>query len=237
VLQGLYKVRFETPRGIRTGVLVATPGGKLYGGNSGSCFIGSYTETDGVFVSELTMSRHNHDPSYVPNYAIDNVVMTFRGRFRGNELHSEGGTAALPGTALKAVMTPINDADAPPAGVVGPDGIVNGLYSLQIRMLDGIGGGATGVMMLSDGRIRGGDAFFDYIGSYSAANGKWKGELVNHEHTPSMGERPLFGGREVGIGFSGTYDREGAEGEATALAGKRSIRFKALLRKIVEIES
>ena len=79
-------------------------------------------------------------------------------------------------------------------------------------MLDGIDGGNTGVMMLHDGRIRGGDAFFDYIGAYTAANGKWKGELVNREHTPAKGERPLFGGHEVGIGFSGTYDDEGAEG-------------------------
>ena len=47
-----------------------------------------------------------------------------------------------------------------------------------------------------------------------------------------MGQRPLFGGREVGIGFSGTYDEHGAEGEATALAGKRSIRFKAVLRRL-----
>ena len=50
---------------------------------------------------------------------------------------------------------------------------------------------------------------------------------------PSYGERPVFGGRGVGIGFSGTYDGEGAECEATALAGKRSIRFRAVLRKLV----
>jgi hypothetical protein len=37
----------------------------------------------------------------------------------------------------------------------------------------------------------------------------------------------------VGIGFSGTYDGEGAECEATALAGRRSIRFRAVLRKLV----
>ena len=29
---------------------------------------------------------------------------------------------------------------------------------------------------------------------------------------------------------------DGAEGEATALAGKRSIRFKAVLRKLVAVE-
>jgi hypothetical protein len=57
--------------------------------------------------------------------------------------------------------------------------------------------------------------------------------VINREHTPSHGERPVFGGREVGIGFSGTYDGEGAECEATALAGKRSIRFRAVLRKLV----
>jgi hypothetical protein len=34
-------------------------------------------------------------------------------------------------------------------------------------------------------------------------------------------------------GFSGTYDGEGAECEATALAGKRSIRFRAVLQKLV----
>jgi hypothetical protein len=32
--------------------------------------------------------------------------------------------------------------------------------------------------------------------------------MINREHTPSHGERPVFGGREVGIGFSGTYDGE-----------------------------
>ena len=76
-----------------------------------------------------------------------------------------------------------------------------------------------------------------HIGAYSAAKGRWKGEIVNREHTPSSGERPLFGGREVGIGFSGTYDEQGADGEATALAGKRSIRFTAVLRKLVATES
>ena len=126
-------------------------------------------------------------------------------------------------------------AEAPPVLPGGKGGIKNGLYSIHIRMLDGIDGGNTGVMMLHDGRIRGGDALFDYIGAYSSANGRWKGEIVNREHTPSRGERPVFGGHEVGIGFSGTYDHEGAEGEATALAGKRSIRFKAVLRKLVAV--
>jgi hypothetical protein len=236
VLQGLYKFSFVTERGTGCGVMFATDGGRLYGGDSGSSFDGSFTSADGVLSAEVRMSRHNHNPNYVPMFDVDHAVLSFTGVARGEEIHFEGGSAALPGVRFKTVLTPINDSDAPPPGAVGPDGIGNGLYSIHIRMLDGIDAGNTGVMMLHDGRIRGGDAYFDYIGAYTAANGKWKGEIVNREHTPAKGERPLFGGHEVGIGFSGTYDDEGAEGEATALAGKRSIRFKAVLRKLVVIE-
>jgi hypothetical protein len=235
-VQGLYKFRFTTERGTGCGVMFATAGGRLYGGDSGSSFVGSFAEANGVISVGFRMSRHYHDPKYVPMFEVDNIGMNLTGAQRGEEVHFEGGSAALPGVRFATVLTPISDIDAPPAGVVGPDGIGNGLYSIHIRMLDGIDGGNGGVMMLHDGRIRGGDAFFDYIGAYTAANGKWKGELVNREHTPSKGERPLFGGHEVGIGFSGTYDDDGAEGEATALAGKRSIRFKAVLRKLVEVE-
>jgi hypothetical protein len=235
VLQGLYKFSFETGRGTGCGVMFATDGGRLYGGDSGSCFAGSFTSADGVIAVELTMARHNHDPTFVPMFDVDPVVLRFTGVPRGEEIHFEGCSAALPGVRFNTVLTRINDTDAPPPGEVGPDGISNGLYSIHIRMLDGIDAGNTGVMMLQDGSIRGGDAFFDYIGAYSAANGRWKGELVNREHTPSLGERPVFGGHEVGIGFSGTYDSDGAEGEATALAGKRSIRFKAVLRKLVAV--
>jgi hypothetical protein len=232
----LYKFRFTTERGDGSGVIFATEGGRLYGGDSGSSFAGGFTSADGVISAEVAMSRHNHDPNYVPMFDVDHSVLNFTGVPRGEEIHFEGGSAALPGVRFKTVLTRINDSDAPPAGEVGPDGIGNGLYSIHIRMLDGIDAGNTGVMMLQDGSIRGGDAFFDYIGAYSAANGRWKGELVNREHTPALGDRPLFGGHEVGIGFSGTYDHEGADGEATALAGKRSIRFKAVLRKLAEVE-
>jgi hypothetical protein len=236
VLQGLYKFRFTTESREGSGVMFATAGGRLYGGDSGSSFVGHFTEACGVISAECVMSRHYHDPGYVPMFEVDNIAMNFTGVHRGEEVHFEGGSAALPGVRFKTVLSPLNDADAPPPGAVGPDGIGNGLYSIHIRMLDGIDAGNTGVMMLHDGSIRGGDAFFDYIGAYTSANGRWKGELINREHTAAKGERPLFGGHEVGIGFSGTYDGEGAEGEATALAGKRSIRFKAVLRKLVDIE-
>jgi T3SS negative regulator,GrlR len=127
-------------------------------------------------------------------------------------------------------MTPIKEDEVPIAGGVGEGGIANGLYSIHLRMLDGVEGGLTGVMLLNQGRILGGDASFYYLGSYTAANGRWKGQILNQEHTPAREENPVFGGHEVGIGFSGTYDDEQAVLEATALAGKRSLRLTAALK-------
>jgi hypothetical protein len=141
-----------------------------------------------------------------------------------------GGSPQMPGAVFRSVMTPINDKIVPPVEAVGEGGIVNGLYSIHIRMLDGIDGGLTGVMLLHDGRILGGDAFFYYLGTYTSANGRWKGEILNQEHTPAKSEHPIFGGYEVGIGFSGTFDEQSALLEATAFAGKRSLRLTAVLK-------
>jgi hypothetical protein len=233
MLQGLYKVEMKTVHGSRRGVLYCYDG-KMLGGNSAFAFIGTYQETDGEVTVEISTKRHYDDPNYQPLFKADTVTLALRGRQQGEQYLFEGASTQLPSVTFNSVMTPISEAAAPPAGATGVGGIVNGLYSLHIRMLDGIDGGNTGVMVLYDGRIRGGDAFFDYIGSYTSANGRWKGELINHEHTPSQGERPVFGGYEVGIGFSGTCTADGAIGEATALAGKRSIRFSAVLKKLAE---
>jgi hypothetical protein len=221
--------------GSRRGVLYAYDG-KMMGGNSAFAFIGTYGESDsGDVVVDISTLRHNDDPKFQPLFKTDQVSLALKGRQQGDQYFFEGGTTQLPLIPFTSVMTPLSEAAAPSAPSVGQGGISNGLYSIHIRMLDGIDGGNTGVMMLYDGRIRGGDGYFDYVGSYTGANGRWKGELVNHEHTPSQGERPVFGGYEVGIGFSGTYTEEGAAAEATALVGKRSIRFSAVLKKLAEV--
>jgi hypothetical protein len=56
-------------------------------------------------------------------------------------------------------------------------------------MLDGIQRGNRGVMVVRDGSLRGGDSFFYAYGTYSSANGKWKGEVTNQKHTPTFGAR------------------------------------------------
>jgi hypothetical protein len=111
----------------------------------------------------------------------------------------------------------------------GAMSVTNGLYSIQIEMRDGGHGHASGVLMLIDGTIAGGDSHFYYTGTYTADRGKWRGELTTNEHTKSVGVLPLFGGREVTCGFTGTYAGDGAEVEGTALVGKTSVSFHARL--------
>jgi len=44
-----------------------------------------------------------------------------------------------------------------------------------------------------------------------------------------QGSLPLFGGREVTCGFSGSYADDGADVQGTALVGKTSVLFHAKL--------
>jgi hypothetical protein len=233
LLDGLYKVEYGVNDAFGRSVM-CMHAGKLLGGNSAFAHIGSYQENNGGIDAEIITERHNDDPNYKPLMGADVAAISVRGKAQGNSIRFEGSAAPVPGALFWAVLTRLDDEALPPVGAVGQGGIVNGLYSIHLRTLDGIDGGLSGVMLLLDGRILGGDAFFYYLGSYTSANGRWKGEIVNQEHTPAKGENPVFGGYEVGIGFSGTYTDKGAEAEATALAGKRSIRFTAAMKKFAD---
>ena len=118
----------------------------------------------------------------------------------------------------------------PRKAAAGAMTVTNGLYTIQIEMSDGGHGRAHGIIVLRDGKLAGGDSYFYYTGSYTAERGKWRGELTTHEHTKSAGVRPLFGGREVTCGFSGSYSAEGAQVQGTALVGKTSVLFHARLQ-------
>jgi hypothetical protein len=230
-VEGLYKVEYDINNGSGRSVLYAQ-GGRMLGGNTAFAHFGSYQIVDGEIVAKLRTRRHSVSPHRRSLVSSDSVSINIRGRAEGEVYRFAGEVVEDAGSVFRAVMTPLGNEDVPPPGAVGEGGIVSGLYSIDIRMLDGLAGGQTGVMLLHDGRILGGDAFFYYLGAYSSANGRWKGEFVNQEHTPAKAEHPLFGGYEVGIGFSGRCDAGGADMEATALAGKRSIRLAAALKLI-----
>jgi hypothetical protein len=112
----------------------------------------------------------------------------------------------------------------------------NGLYSIQVQMLDGVKGRDSGILVLNDGKLLGGGPYFWSVGRYSVREGNWKGELVTNQHTPFADPfiRPLFGGQEVSTGFSGTFDDDSSEVFGTTLAGTRSLSFRAVLKLLDE---
>ena len=126
---------------------------------------------------------------------------------------------------------PLNVAGEPdgPAGAEPEQRIADGLYTIGIEMSGARHGHATGVVVLQDGRIMGGDSFFYYTGSYSCSRGKWRGEMIVHQHTEAPGLNLVFRGREVACGFTGTYTDGFADIDGTALVGTSSISFRARL--------
>ena len=56
--------------------------------------------------------------------------------------------------------------------------------------------------------------------------------MTTREHEPGPITN-LFALKVVTMGFTGTYTDDGAELEATALVGKRSVRLKVILRLLI----
>jgi hypothetical protein len=227
-LDGFYKVEFQVNGASGRSVMYARDG-VLLGGGSAFAHIGTYQQAGDEIIAELVTRRHNDDPRYPSLLGDDDATVKAHGRAHDGIFRFEGGSEQLPGAVFRSVMTPLEQEIGPP-GEVGEGGIINGLYSIHIRTLEGMEGANTGVMLFHDGRILGGDGFFYYLGSYSSANGRWKAEILNQEHTPAKGEVPLFGGHQIGIGISGSCDENGADAEAVALVGTRSVRCKAVLK-------
>jgi hypothetical protein len=114
--------------------------------------------------------------------------------------------------------------------------VSDGLYSIAIEMSGAKRGHATGIVVLEGGRIMGGDSFFYYTGSYSFSRSKWRGEMIVLQHTEAPGLNLVFGGREVGCGFTGTYSAGAADIDGTALVGQTSVPFRAHLTLQVPIK-
>ena len=79
--------------------------------------------------------------------------------------------------------------------------------------IDGVDVEVGGILILRDGKLHGGDSYVFYTGTHNCPDGKWTGEMISQEHTPTT--RPMAE-RVQHIEFSGTYNDAGAEADATA---------------------
>jgi hypothetical protein len=106
----------------------------------------------------------------------------------------------------------------------------NGLYFIRVEPAGGGRPENGGILVLRNGRILGGDAFFYYVGSYSGTGERWNGEFSTRQHTRSDLAKPIFGGQEVTVAFSGSCSEGAAEVQATSVGGG----YRIVLRRIAD---
>jgi hypothetical protein len=106
----------------------------------------------------------------------------------------------------------------------------NGLYFLRVEPAAGGKAENGGVLVLRNGRILGGDAFFYYVGSYQVAGDSWQGDFAIKQHTRSDLAVPVFGGNEVTVTFQGACSAADAEVQATSPGGS----YRVTMRRIAD---
>src|SRR5215475_791369 len=114
--------------------------GKMLGGNSAFAHIGTYEEDGNEIVTEIKTVRHNPDPNYRALAGTDDATLLARGKADGALYRFEGVLKELPRAIFRSVMTPVEEQPPPIAGGVGEGGVVDGLYSIHLRALDGVDG-------------------------------------------------------------------------------------------------
>lgn len=105
---GLYKVKFQTPMGEGAGV-VYTTGGKLWGGDGGLFYVGSYTETGNKLTATVNTNRHTQWPGLVSVFGVDSVTIRLDGTVNGDTVTCKGTAAQAPGVQFGCVLTRISD--------------------------------------------------------------------------------------------------------------------------------
>lgn len=103
---GLYKVEFRTPRGAGAGV-VHLVGGKLWGGDSGIYYLGTYSLDGGNFTAEVKTGRHSQNLASV--FGVDAVRIHLQGQSAGDSAVLQGTSPDAPGISFQAELARIAD--------------------------------------------------------------------------------------------------------------------------------
>ncbi len=104
---GLYKVRFETPRGNGTGVVVLREG-LLWGGDSSMFYTGTYTLDDGAFVAKIVTNVHTIAPHRPSIFGRDIVHITLKGTFSRDYAEIIGVAREVPDIDFRAELSKLS---------------------------------------------------------------------------------------------------------------------------------
>lgn len=108
MLQGLYKVEFETPRRKAVGIIFASDG-QLHGGSSAFAYIGSYDQKGNTITGTVKSVPHTDDPNHPSVFGVSRVRIDFHGVEKGDYASIEGTAAEFPSLGFRALLTQIRD--------------------------------------------------------------------------------------------------------------------------------
>ncbi|KWV51433.1 hypothetical protein AS156_12700 [Bradyrhizobium macuxiense] len=105
-----------------------------------------------------------------------------------------------------------------------------GLYKLEFHTVHGTG---TGVLYAVNGKLRGGNSAFAYVGNYSDRGDSLHVKVSTQRHNPDPAFRSVFGIDMITLMLKGSEngDMVDLEGEALQMPG---VNFKAVLTRIAD---
>jgi hypothetical protein len=103
---GFYSVAFQTPAGAGTGV-VFLQDGILRGGDTMIYYVGDYQLNGDTFSGEVTTNAHAKPPGMVSVFGRDNVHISLKGTFSGDDATLTGTAKEVPGVQFSARLKKI----------------------------------------------------------------------------------------------------------------------------------
>jgi hypothetical protein len=108
MIEGIYKVAFETPLGSGEG-LVHIAGGKIGGGDMILYSTGSVQQSGDDFAATIRTGRHATVPGSSSVFGKDAVSIDLTGKVVGNDAVCEGTSPDAPGLKFKARLHKLSD--------------------------------------------------------------------------------------------------------------------------------
>jgi len=103
-----------------------------------------------------------------------------------------------------------------------------GLYKVEFHTVHGTG---TGVVYAINGKLRGGNSAFAFIGNYAARDDGIRVKVATQRHNPDPAFKPLFGTDMITLTLKGADNGNMVDFEGTALQ-MPGVSFKAVLTRI-----
>ena len=109
------------------------------------------------------------------------------------------------------------------------DGVLQeGLYKVEFHTVHGTG---TGVIYAINGKLRGGNSAFAFIGNYADRSDGIHVKVTTERHNPDPAFKPLFGTDRITITLKGADNGNMVDFEGTALQ-LPGVNFKATLTRL-----